>query len=94
MREESVHGRYSGDFFFEPEFCAEHAAKHEPIFARVREWCGSDDRLEFDEVVALRAEIERLTEIVREEIDWLKWHKETRRSNTLKRMMEEPIPTN
>jgi hypothetical protein len=52
--------------------CTEYLRKVEPVFAKVREWCGSDAGSRFDELVALRAEVAYLTKLVLDAAERLK----------------------
>lgn len=44
--------------------CMEYLREVEPVFAKVREWCGSDAESRFDELAALRTEVAHLTKLV------------------------------
>jgi hypothetical protein len=48
-------------------------AEQEPIFALVREWCGEEALEEFDQVLALREEVDRLRELVEDTVRWLRF---------------------
>ena len=47
-------------------------AEQEPIFALVREWCGEEAVEEFDQVLVLREEVDRLRALVEDTIRWLR----------------------
>ena len=47
-------------------------AEQEPIFALVREWCGEEVVEEFDQVLALREEMDRLQALVEDTVRWLR----------------------
>lgn len=68
LREEAVQGKFSEDGswsgYVPAERCAEYLREREPVFAQVREWCGQPAVERFDEVVALRAEVRRLRELI------------------------------
>jgi hypothetical protein len=44
----------------------------EPIHALIRRWCGQEASEEFDQVLALREEVDRLRNLVQETAWWLK----------------------
>ncbi len=44
----------------------------EPVHALIREWCGQEASEEFNEVLALREEVDRLRNLVQETAWWLK----------------------
>lgn len=46
------------------EKCAEYLRTREPIFDLVREWCGQSTAERFDEVIALRNEVQRVKQLV------------------------------
>jgi hypothetical protein len=48
-------------------------AEQEPIFALVREWCGKEAVEEFDRVLALREEADRLRALVEDTVRWLRF---------------------
>jgi hypothetical protein len=52
------------------ERCAEELRKREPVFSLVRKWCGQPARDRYDEVVALRAEVQRLVEAMISPAEW------------------------
>ena len=43
-----------------------------PVYALIREWCGQEGSEEFDQVLALREEVDRLRNLVQETAWWLK----------------------
>jgi hypothetical protein len=53
--------------------CAEERLREiEPVHALIREWCGQEASGAFDEVLALREEVDRLHNLVQETAWWLK----------------------
>ena len=54
------------------EYAEERLRELEPVHALIREWCGQQAPEEFDEVLALRDEVDRLRKLVRETAWWLK----------------------
>jgi hypothetical protein len=74
LQDEALHGRAfdTGPWVtrIPAEKCAEELRKREPVFALVREWCGQPARDHYDEIVALRAEVQRLTEAMVKMADW------------------------
>src|SRR3712207_1140336 len=44
----------------------------EPVFTLISEWCGQDAVDEFDKVISLREEVERLHGLVEETARWLR----------------------
>jgi hypothetical protein len=47
-------------------------AEQKPIFALIREWCGEEAVEEFDQVLALREEVDRLQVLVEDTVRWLR----------------------
>lgn len=47
-------------------------AEEEPVFALVREWCGEEAVKEFDQVLALREEVDRLRTLVEDTVRFLR----------------------
>jgi hypothetical protein len=56
------------------EYAEERLRELEPVHALIREWCGQEASEEFDEVLALREEVDRLRNLVRETAWWLKYN--------------------
>ena len=54
------------------ERAEERLRKVEPVHALVREWCGREASEEFDQVLALREEVDRLRKLAQETVQWLK----------------------
>jgi len=54
------------------EYAEERLRELEPIHALIREWCGQEASEEFDQVLALREEVDRLRNLVQETAWWLK----------------------
>ncbi len=54
------------------EHAEERLRELEPIHALIREWCGQEASEEFDQVQALREEVDRLRNLVQETAWWLK----------------------
>lgn len=48
-------------------------AEQKPIFALIREWCGEEAVEEFDRVLALREEVDRLRALVEDTVRWLRF---------------------
>lgn len=48
-------------------------AEEESIFALIREWCGQEAVQEFDQVLELREEVDRLRELVADTAQWLRY---------------------
>jgi hypothetical protein len=75
LRRDALYGRQStqrdGEVWQVPaEACAERLREQEPIFALVRQWCGVDHE-RFDELQALRREVDRLGALVERAISTL-----------------------
>jgi hypothetical protein len=47
-------------------------AEERPVFALIREWCGEGAVEEFDHVLALRGEVDRLRILLEDPIRWLR----------------------
>lgn len=54
------------------EYAEERLRELEPVHALIREWCGKEASEEFDEVLALREEVDWLRNLVQETAWWLK----------------------
>lgn len=54
------------------ERAEEWLSEQAPIFALVREWCGQDATREFDQVLVLREENDRLRDLVEDTARWLR----------------------
>jgi hypothetical protein len=54
------------------EYAEERLRELEPIHALIRRWCGQEAREEYDQVLALRDEVDRLRNLVQETAWWLK----------------------
>lgn len=54
------------------EYAEERLRELEPVHALVRRWCGREASEEFDQVLALREEVDRLRDLVQETAWWLK----------------------
>ena len=70
LQTEAVHGRVYGDDVWSPrvppEECAKQLRDRQPVFELVREWCGERSVERFDELAAMRIEVERLRKLVLE----------------------------
>ena len=64
-----------------------------PVFALVRSWCGAEAVDRFDELVALRAEVARLGELVERAVDALRKRGAAATAATLERGLGVPIAT-
>ena len=47
-------------------------AEERPVFVLIREWCGEGAVEEFDQVLALRGEVDRLRTLLEDTIRWLR----------------------
>lgn len=56
------------------EYAEERLRELKPVHAPIREWCGQEASEEFDQVLALRDEVDRLRDLVRDTAWWLKNH--------------------
>lgn len=56
------------------EYAEERLRELAPVHALIREWCGREASREFEEVLALREEVDRLRNLVQETAWWLKNH--------------------
>jgi hypothetical protein len=54
------------------EYAEERLRELEPVHALIRRWCGQEASEEFDQVLALREEVDRLRNLVQETAWWLK----------------------
>jgi hypothetical protein len=54
------------------EYAEERLRELEPVHSLIREWCGREASDEFDEVLSLREEVDRLRNLVQETAWWLK----------------------
>ena len=99
LRETLVTGIYRSPFSGDAwdasrEWAEEEIAQKMPVRALVREWCGADAQAEFNERMALRAEVSRLRDLVKDLAHWLREQghpvkaalvlKDLERSDTLK----------
>ena len=48
-------------------------AEERPVFALIREWCGEGAVEEFDQVLALRGEVDRLRTLLEDTVRWLRF---------------------
>lgn len=95
-REKAIHGdhRRSRDgrsWFTPPEFFREQLERSERVHAIVRRWCGAESADRFDELVALRAEVVRLGEIVTRAADSLERAGLSRQAKQLERDLGIPV---
>jgi hypothetical protein len=94
LRQEAVHGKTFDDGpwprHIPAERCAECLREREPVFAQVREWCGQPAVERFDEVVALRAEVQRLRELVVRAAGQLEAAGHSRLAKKLRKEAEKP----
>jgi hypothetical protein len=65
----------------------------EPVFALVRSWCGAGAVDRFDELVALRAEVVRLGQLVERAVDALRKRGAAVTAATIERDLGVPIAT-
>jgi hypothetical protein len=54
------------------EWAEEKLKDQESVFALIREWCGQEAVDEFDQVIALRSEVDRLRKLAQETARWLR----------------------
>jgi hypothetical protein len=54
------------------EYAEERLRELAPVYALFREWCGQEASEEFDQVLALREEVDRLRNLVQQTARWLK----------------------
>ena len=59
----------------------------EPVHTLIREWCWQEASEEFDEVLALREEVDRLRDLLRETAWWLKHNGHPVKSGLLRRVL-------
>jgi hypothetical protein len=77
LRSELVTGDHSsGSRWVSPGTVREHARaeleRAEPVFSLVRQWCEQDRLEQFDQVMALREEVDRLRDMLEDTIRWLR----------------------
>lgn len=60
------HRSYAQPYAVDRERMLEKIRAQEPVYSRIREWCGTDATLAFDRVAALSAEIDRLRRLIAE----------------------------
>jgi hypothetical protein len=69
LQEGAIHGRYfrlsrrDPKLYISPERSAERLREEQPVFDKVREWCGGAAVKRFDELAELRAEVVRLRDL-------------------------------
>lgn len=61
-------------FSIRREKAEEWLAEESPVIALVREWCGEEAVEELDRALALEAEVDRLTKLLDEAVDWFRLH--------------------
>ena len=54
------------------EYAEERLRKLKPVYALIRQWCGQEASEEFDQVLALREEVDQLRSLMQETAWWLK----------------------
>lgn len=77
LRDSLVHGKTSRqrrgeEYWFPPELCAEWFEDDNAVLQVLRSWCGAKPQERFDELVALREEVERLNAIVQRALSALR----------------------
>ena len=77
LREQITTGRYASrfserEFGMDCGYAEERLREQEPIFALIREWCGQEAVGEFDRVLELREEVDRLRGLVEDTARWLR----------------------
>jgi polyhydroxyalkanoate synthesis regulator phasin len=78
LREQIATGRYVSrfsdrEFGIDRSYAEESLREQEPIFALIRGWCGQEAVEEFDQVAALREEVDRLRAMVEDIARWLRF---------------------
>ncbi len=58
-----------------------------PVHVLIREWCGHEASEEFDEVLALREEVDRLRNLVQETAWWLRNNGHPVKASLLRRQL-------
>lgn len=59
----------------------------EPVHALIRQWCGQEASGEFDQVLALREEVDRLRDLVQETAWWLRNHGHPVKASLLRKQL-------
>lgn len=91
IREAILSGYYESpgptgiEFDISRERASEWLHEKDPIYARIRDWCGETAVSEFNELAALRDEIERLRGLVGSAASWLENLGQKAKANSLRR---------
>lgn len=77
LREQITTGRYVSrfsdrEFGIDRGYAEERPREQEPLFALIREWCGEQAVREFDRVLELRDEVDRLRGLIEDTARWLR----------------------
>jgi len=76
LRAQLVSGAHPRAGWVSPERIRGHARaeleRAEPVFSLVRRWCGEESVARYDEVVALRGEVDRLRALIEDTVRWLR----------------------
>jgi hypothetical protein len=92
LQESAVHGEYfrlsrrDPELYIPPERCAERLREDQPVFGKVREWCGRTAVKRFDELAELRAEVVRLRDLIEDAVRRLR---EAGHPHIAKRLLNE-----
>lgn len=95
-RRESIYGHASshsgGSGHTSPEICAEIDQEFSaPIREVLRSWCGAENVDRFDEVIALRKEIQRVGDVAQKMIDALRAHGDETLASQFQRELGTPV---
>lgn len=85
-------GRKKEEWVVPAEHYAKELRERERAFARVREWCGETAPAEWDEVQALRKEIDRLRVVIADTSRWFRYERRFQKANQLLRELGEDPP--
>ncbi len=94
IQEAVVSGHYESphphgiEFNILPSRAREWLREKEPVHALVREWCGETAVTEFNEVLVLRGEVQRLRSIIESMARWLVDSGQTAKANSLMRQLD------
>ncbi|GAA2341117.1 hypothetical protein [Dactylosporangium salmoneum] len=93
---DAIHGRFypsrKGGTHIDPEICADlEATTYGPARTTVRRWCGAGPRERQDELLALRAEVLRLGDLLEEAITALRQAGQPGQAQELERRLGVPV---
>jgi hypothetical protein len=90
-REHSRSGYFNGNMFIRPETCADTDREYAPARELVRQWCGAEAQDRYDELVALRAEVQRLGKLIERAISAVRKAGDGREATALERELGIPL---